>query len=221
MSDLKAPYFRRIPGSRCSFPKDHQSLHKTEDLLFLAALLKRSEPAQQVIEVLDAKGVRRFLPELKVDAVVFAGKGIRIKSRINRSTIRKIFSEKFYGFRRAISLDTLLRNEITMGEQAVRPSNSLGSKGLWNFGSKLTHPFSKEGDPLIAELHKVRFFSWARTAILIKGTLYCPLDGPVKPLEAGMKTPRESWRLMCGRQWSFLLCPHCLGVFVAKVTRRN
>ena len=220
MSDLKAPYFRRIPGSRCFFPKDHQSLHKTEDLLFLAMLLKRSEPAQQIIEVLDAKGMRQFLPELKVDAVLFAAKGIRIRSRINRSTIRRIFSEKFYGFRRAISSGTLLRNEFMLGEQVVKPSNSQGNKGLWNFGSKLTHPFSKEGDPLLAELHKIRFFSWEMTAAT-KDTLYCPVDGPVNPIEAMMKTAAESWRLRCGRQWSFLLCPHCLGVFATKITRRN
>ena len=220
MSDLKAPYFRRIPGSRCSFPKDHQSLHKTEDLLFLAALLKRSEPAQQVIEVLDAKGVRRFLPELKVDAVVFAGKGIRIKSRINRSTIRKIFSEKFYGFRKALSSSTPLRNELSLGEHVVKSSNSDGNQGIWNFGSKLTHPFSKEGDPLLDDLHKVSFFTWERTSAT-KGIQYCPLDGPVNPMEAIMRTPPKSWRLRCGRQWNFLLCSHCLGVFDFRITRRN
>jgi len=220
MSDWKAPYFKRVPGSRCLSPKDHQSLHKTEDLLFLAALLKRSEPAQQIIEVLDAKGVRRFLPALKVDDSALSAKEIRIKSRINRSTVRKIFSEKFYGFRKALSSNTLLRNELSLGKHVVKSSQSDGSQSLWNFGSKLTHPFSKEGDPLLAELHKVRF-SFSEMTAATKDTLYCPVDGSVNPIVATMKTSPESWLLRCGRQWSLWLCPNCLGIFASTISRRN
>jgi len=220
-SALEAPLFKCTPGVRCDLPRDKKTLQKSEDVLFLASLLKRSEPNQQILCALDSKGFRHFFPESKEKGL--ATMSMQIKSRINRSTIRRIFAEKFYGFRRALTSDTPLRNELALGDDVIKAVKSRGNKNLWIFASELAHPFSEKGDPLLDELHRIPLLRWKVPSCskIPKGFFFCPLDGPVQPLKATMKTPEESWRLRCGCKWQFSLCLSCLGVFASKIIVRN
>ena len=40
----------------------------------------------------------------------------------------------------------------------------------------------------------------------------CPLDGYVTTITADHKSPKWTWSALCGRHFSFQLCPHCLRI---------
>lgn len=41
----------------------------------------------------------------------------------------------------------------------------------------------------------------------------CPMDGVVVPARISIKSPLETWRMLCGREWELKVCPSCLFTF--------
>ena len=211
-------YFLSIPGPECSSPQDGLQLLKSGDTMFLSLLLHRSEGAKHIIEAIDQSGAWSYFPEVAGTEASIASRGMTIKSRLNRSTLRGHFKETFLLFRSRISSREAAHHDFFIGEKVVRAFESAGSKALWKLGSNLHRPFTDQEDSLVDRLHEVSFFDWLpeltnQAPPLKRDQVYCPLDGPVVPIRAAEKTPSFSWEIMCGREWALYLCPKCLGTF--------
>ena len=210
--------FISLPGPECSSPRDGLQLLKSKDTLFLSLLLHRSEGTKHIIEALDPSGAWSYFPEVEGTAASVTSRGMTIKSRLNRSTLRGYFKETYLLFRSGISSREAAHHDFFIGEKLVRAFDSAGSKALWKLGANLQRPFTDQGDSLADRLHELSFFDWlpegsTKAPTLKHGEVYCPLDGPVTPIKAAEKTPALSWELLCGREWGLYLCPKCLGSF--------
>lgn len=51
--------------------------------------------------------------------------------------------------------------------------------------------------------------------------LICPLCGPCVPLNACISSSASTWQNMCGRSWSYQLCPGCLAVLGSRLVAMN
>lgn len=211
-------FFTSIPGADCLSPRDGLQLLKSEDTMFLSLLLHRSEGTKHIIEALDQSGSWSYFPEVAGTEASIASRGMTIKSRLNRSTLRGHFKETFLLFRSRISSPEAAHHDFFIGEKVVRAFDSTGDKAIWKLGANLQRPFTDQEDSLVDRLHVVAFFDWLpelsnQAPPLKHDQVYCPLDGPVVPIKVAEKTPSFSWEMMCGREWALYLCPHCLGTF--------
>ena len=218
LRERELSYFLSIPGPDCSSPRDGVQLLKSEDTMFLSLLLHRSEGTKHIIEALDQSGAWSYFPEVAGTELSIASRGMTIKSRLNRSTLRGHFKQTFLLFRTRISSREAAHHDFFIGEKVVRAFDSTGDKALWKIGANLQRPFTDQEDSLVDRLHEVAFFDWLpelsnQAPPLKRDQVYCPLDGPVIPLKAAEKTPSFSWEMMCGREWTLYLCPKCLGTF--------
>jgi hypothetical protein len=219
-------YFLSIPGPECSSPRDGLQLLKSGDTMFLSLLLHRLEGAKYIIEALDQSGAWSYFPEVAGTEASIASRGMTIKARLNRSTLRGHFKENFLLFRSRISSREAAHHDFFIGEKVVRAFESAGSKALWKLGANLHRPFTDHKDSLVNQLHEVAFFDWLpeptnQAPPLNRDQVYCPLDGPVVPIRAAEKTPSFSWEIMCGREWDLYLCPKCLGTFDRRMVKMN
>jgi len=51
--------------------------------------------------------------------------------------------------------------------------------------------------------------------------LICSLCGPCVPVNAGISSSSGTWQNMCGRSWSYQLCPACLAVLGSRLVAMN
>ena len=224
--ERELPYFTSVPGIDCTSTRDGKKILKSVDGMFLAMLLYRSQATQQIIEAQDTGGTWRYFPDVAGAEDSLIQRGMTIKSRINRSSLRMKFRDSFLIFRKWVSGREPAGHDHFIGNIKIRPSRSLGSKALWKYGARLARPFSEEGDPLMDHLHQVHFFEWlpsnSTTPHPLKhGEVYCPLDGPVIPIKGRECTPEFSWEILCGREWNLYLCPKCLGIFDSWLGKMN
>jgi hypothetical protein len=116
---------------------------------------------------------------------------------------------------------------LSIGDRKIRDCRRWATGEPWELGASLRRPFSKEADPLLDLLHEIPLMSdpslgkLAPGAKVKKGEVICPLDGIVSPIAAIVCTSRESWQMLCGREWRVTLCPHCLGEFHEQLTVMN
>jgi hypothetical protein len=216
--EMRLSYFLSIPGPECSSPRDGLQLLKSGDTMFLSHLIHCSEGAKHNIEALDQSGVWSYFPEVAGTELSIASRGMKIKSRLNRSTLRGHFKQTSLLFRSRISSREVAHHDFFIGKKVVRAFERAGSKALWKLGSNLHRPFTDLKDSLVDQLHEVAFFDWFpeltnQAPPLKHNQVYCPLDGPVAPVRGVEKTPSFSWEIMCGREWALYLCPKCLGTF--------
>jgi hypothetical protein len=194
--------------------------------MFLASLLHRSRRAKQVIEAMDQAGAWRYFPEVAGTTNSLIARGLKIKSNLNKSTLRRLFKESFLLFRSRISSRNVACHDFFIEQKPVRKIESYGDAALWRYGSKLIRHFNENEDLMVDRIHQLSFFDWIPSAstqapLLKHGEVYCPLDGPVIPLNASERTSAFSWEILCGIEWTLYLCPKCLGVFESRVFKRN
>lgn len=209
--------FLELPGDKCKAPRDGLRPCKTEDILFLAALLQRAGNARYFVEVGDGT----IIPEpVGGDESEPEGK-VQIKARISRATVRRWFRERFFGFRQAIADDIPLPFVIEPEGKELRKPRRWEPEHPWMAGKGLKWPFERRRDPLLTDLHKIPLLSWQENRSLKNGEVYCPLDGSVIPIKYEWKSPPWTWEHLCGRHWRARLCPNCLGQFRIEVVAMN
>jgi len=209
--------FLELPGDECKAPRDSLRICKTEDLLFLAALLKRAGNAHYFLELAD----KSVLPESAGHDESERTEPAPVKSRIKQGTIRRRFRDEFFATRQALADAIPLLFVIEPEGKEMRKPRQWNPKDLWMIGKGLKWPFEKGHDPLLTNLHNIPLLSWQEKRPLKNAELYCPLDGPVIPIKHEWSSPQETWEQLCGRAWRVLLCPDCLGQFQVKLVAMN
>jgi hypothetical protein len=137
-------------------------------------------------------------------------------SLINRKTVRRLFKERFFGFRSTLTRSGIgtCGYELKIEGRPVRLPNSRMGTDLEFFGKSLLHPFTAQEDMLLHNLKDVPLYSWLGDTETDKANqLFCPIDGPgISILKASIRTSRSNWDGLCGREWGFRICGDCLGV---------
>jgi len=181
--------------------------------MILASLLHESRGEKYILQAVGA-GKSVCFPEREdtTDAMVARLMGLRIKQRFSRVTVRKWFRARFFYFRMGIRSKVRgFPSWYTIGDESVGKKGAMGSwSSIWKFGESLVHPFSREGDPFLKNLHIEPLFTWRKGEIhsLEENQLYCPYDGPVQPVIAQVFNKNALLRRPPG-----YVCPCCLGNF--------
>jgi len=200
-------FFTTIPQKNTASPRDHKKLQKTHDTPFLALLLSK-DSGNVIHESFDPLGYYSYSFEEPVDGMK--------KTSISRKTVRRLFKERFLGFRSALTQSGLGTSEyeFKIENASVRLPNSFMSEDLENFGKSILRPFTAQDDMLLRNLKDVPLYSWINNnETESTNQLYCPIDGLGIPFfKASIRTPRINWNGLCGREWSFRICGDCLGV---------
>jgi hypothetical protein len=178
---------------------------ETVDILFLAMLLERSRESSVIMQCAPESGAGGWILVVGEDSP----EGFTIKQRLSHKGIRRIFREKVYGFRRALSSPQSSHMNFSINGVEVRRAGGRGDKAFWEFATRLTHPFTREKDLLMEGLHTIRLLDYKANPVT--DYFLCPLDGPVKAVRAKVSSPSWTWEKMVGRSWSIALCPMCLG----------
>ena len=196
-----------LPGCDVQAPRDGKKLKETRDILFLSTLLKRSIASGCVLQCAPLSGYGGWIyhPGDRSPA------GYAIKQKLSTSGIRRIFRERFFGYRKALGSTIAAAMTFSLGGVVLRPAGSRGDKAFWDFAARLSHPFSRESDTLLTALHTVRLLDFSPDN---QGLLVCPIDGCVRAVEAKLTSPNWTWENMVGREWRMALCPLCLGELV-------
>jgi len=205
---------REFPSPGCHAPRDGEPIHKTEDMLYLAWLLSCGGGMVLQYAAKDHRGYfylkdGQALPE-----------GAVIKQRLAPRTIRARFREHFFRYRIGISSPKASIMTFALSDREIRKEKGRGNKAFWSWAQGLTHPFSKDGDPLLSGLAEVPLLDPSKGEPG-KDHLLCPIDGWVIPVIGTATTPLWSWRMMCGRKWRHHLCPNCLGSFLQELESMN
>ncbi len=209
--------FLELPGNECKSPRDGLKPCKTEDILFLAALLQRAGNARYILETGDGA----FVPEPAGVDDPESTETFAVKSRISRATVRGWFRKRFFPFRRMLANGRAPGHEVRFMGKELRSPTRWKPNEPWKLGKSLKWPFERGFDPLLRELHKIPLLSWQEIRPLKNGEVFCPLDGPVVPVGAELISPPVTWERLCGRHWRVLLCPNCLGQFSGKLIMMN
>jgi hypothetical protein len=208
-------FARSLPGQDCLAPRDGEPLHKTEDMLFLASLLSRSDRMILQCSAAPNQGFIYFSDKQDLPD------GSLIKQRIAPKTVRARFREHFFRFRIGISSVEAACMNFSLGDQLIRKDKGRGTKVFWSWAAILRHPFSRQGDPLLSRLHTVDLFPSSPKKLPGSNQLFCPVDGWVTPVIGTARSPSWSWKMMCGREWKHHLCPQCLGSFLQRLGSMN
>ncbi|MCX8492702.1 MAG: hypothetical protein ORN23_00545 [Chthoniobacterales bacterium] len=202
------PFFTTIPQKDTASPRDQKNLQKTHDTPFLALLLSK-DSGSVIHETFNPLGYYSYSIEKPFG-------GMKTTYLINRKTVRRLFKERFFGFRFALTQSGLGTSgyELRIEDAPVRFPNSFMSKDLETFGKSILRPFTDQEDPLLRNLKDVPLYSWLGDTETDKATqLFCPIDGPgISILKASIRTSRSNWDGLCGREWGFRICGDCLGV---------
>jgi len=194
-----------LPGADVHAPRDGERPSETRDILFLATLLKDSKEFQSVLQCTPISGSGSW--------IFIAGEcppeGYVLKQRLTHKGIRRIFRERFYGFRRALSSPSAVCMNFSIGGIELRRSGGRGDKAFWEFAARLHHPFTRVKDSFLEELHTRPLLEFP--TIACSKLFLCPLDGSVKAIQGKVTSPAWTWEKMVGRSWKVALCPKCLG----------
>ena len=198
--------FMRMPDPECVSPRDGKKLLESTDSMFLAVMLCRSAKCKQIVETKTEQGGYCYYPEIGDCAGTLTERKMIILKRINRSTLGDHFITTFLDFRSQISGRNTACYLFIEGKK-IRASCTLGSKALLKIGSSLERPFTKKEDIIIERFHEVTLFDWLKgeAPTLCFGEVYCPIDGPVTPIQGTQQAHHSSSEIY--------LCPKCLGNF--------
>ena len=214
------------PGQDC--PLDDERIGSSEDILFLAVVLKHFKPPVRWLKRFVMQGTRqgRYLLE-RVDGVLLSPvtleetnpeEGWIPAQTIGTKSLRQRMREYFYAYRQFLlgdGLETVIINGRTLTKEGER------QYGYAEFMESLRWPVAKTDDPILNHLPELNFFEFdvARGASSLNAI--CPLDGSVRPLLFEIVSPEWTWDHLCGRHWAFALCPSCLGKFAARLVSMN
>ena len=201
-------FFTTIPQKNTASPRDQKNLQKTHDTPFLALLLSK-DSGSVIHESFNPLGYYSYSIEKPFG-------GMKTTYLINRKTVRRLFKERFLGFRSALTASGLGTSgyELKIEDAPVRFPNSFMTKDLETFGKSILRPFTAQEDTLLWNLKDIPLYSWINdTETESTNQHFCPLDGlGISILQASIRTPRSNWDGLCGREWGFRICGDCLGV---------
>ena len=202
------PFFTIPPPKDCPSPRDQKKITKTKDIPFVALLLSQ-DLGNIIYESFNPSGYYSYSFEKPFG-------DMKTTYPINRKTVRRLFKERFFGFRSALTQKGLGTSgyELKIEDAPVRLPNSLMSTDLEFFGKSLLHPFTAQEDPLLRKLKDVPLYSWLNDSAEERVNLpFCPIDGTgISLLNASIRTSRSNWDGLCGREWGIRICGDCLGV---------
>jgi hypothetical protein len=190
--------FLELPAEECTAPRDGLRPCETEDVLFLAALLKRAGSARYFL-VLRGGAI---VPELVDVDESECSEPVQLKSRISRGTVRRWFRDRFFPFRQEVASGWFSRDGVRFMVKELQNTSRWKLTEPQKLEKKLKWQFQKGPDLLMSHLHEIPLLSWPGPRPLMGGEVYCPVDGPVSPV-----------KMLCGRSSRSLLCPNCLGRF--------
>jgi hypothetical protein len=194
---------------------DGEKLSRTEDVLFLSGLLKMLSQGGAIRETRGVKG-EWFYEYFTEEQRAASPKGQYLLT----ASIRRRFWDLFFSMRSVFSSAEGSGCRIWFKGKLIRDFEGWLEGEPWNFGASLPRPFSKEGDPLMENLHLTEFFEGKmNTKERGKGSrgVVCPLDGPVVQVTCRVMSPPKTWKNSCGREWQVKVCPQCLGVIKSRL----
>ena len=195
------PFLCTAPAPLEQMPRDEEELRATRDVLFLALMLEGCMRTDWMETTRDKSGKTacRIIPKPQTHAVPG-------QQFWRAKTLKKlVFEHAFWEVRR-------LRRRPD-GESIKIPR-----------GQVLKFPVRRGSDPLLSsDRWFEHFHSWSGIDDLVvkPGDLLCPLCGPMPPVTVQISSPRETWRMDCGRAFDYYCCSGCLGVFGSSITRMN
>jgi hypothetical protein len=206
----RGSYYRALPNAKHVRPRGTARVERSSDLLFVAAALRTMEIAggrlllfahptdreDWYYRVHAADG--RYLHP--VTGIELPPDGTHtVKMELKVQTLRAHLRKSGYAFRQFIKSGVGGMNIQCEGDALARHMSPAGAPPAL--------------DPILDHFHLLKLLDFPRPARLKPGQLICPLDGPVTPCSATMRSPRATWRALCGREWHTTFCPCCLFQF--------
>jgi hypothetical protein len=213
---------------------DRRPLTKTADWRFLLALLRCQRPDWKYYATFmdAATAARFFLAEdrnggfhhpLTAEPIDVRPKW-SLKERIRARRVSDRFFGR-YGLRASLHADAGFDETVQVGRMTVRRSGRTRWLRHLLFSLTRRYPLGGRLDDLIesreGHLDRVAPVLAAATARERNDRNFCPLDGVVKPIEIHERSPDWTWREVCGRQWTYEVCPHCLFSFRSSLSLMN
>ncbi len=195
------PFHRAPPSPDECQPRDGKLLRKTEDLLFLALMLEKCVETgwMETVRAASGKVTCRVIPRP-------FGSAVKGQQFWKTKTLKEvILSLGFWEVRRL--------RRCPDGHRIKIPRSL-----------HLKFPVRRGADPLLSSNSWIEHFhSWAeaKDMVIKPGEILCPLCGPMPPVIVTVSSPKETWRMSCGREYDFSCCSGCLGTFKNRVTRMN
>jgi len=210
------PLFFTVPGPQCLSPRDHDTIGRTKDYLFLAVLIERSRATGWIKAERQADGTTHCKPAPQPQIV--QGKGLPLCYATK--TLRRILSQKrdLWILRRYIQNEKAPTETITIGGKTLCKEGKWQPRALRHQLRALHRPIEiGKPDPFLASLHAQSFFSWCD--LLSPQPCTLPSKAPEPPtLQPDTKdTPdNRHERHLLQRQWEHdkhlhhqLICPLC------------
>lgn len=212
MPPVPPAFWNEMPQPDASSARDGLRFHKTADLLFVGQLLNRANDSFWIQEQRGPDRRWHYSP-LPRDQRRTAMHGF-----VKVFTVRKTLCTRFYALRASISAGGSIP-WLDLDGKPLRREKGWVEGQPWLLGASLRHPFEQGSDPFLHHFQHREFFKPSES--LDSGGLlpmesegrFCPVDGPVIPLKAKLRTSSASWSALAGREWELVLCPCCLGVF--------
>jgi len=144
--------FFSIPPKDITVPRDHKCLSKTKDIPFIGFLLSKASDGV-IYESFDPLGYYSYSFEKPADYM-------KTTSMISQKTMRRLFRQKFFGFRSALTRSGIgtCAYELRIEERPVRLPNSRMGEDLEGFGKTILRPFTAQEDPLLLKLKDVPLY---------------------------------------------------------------
>lgn len=221
-------HWHSLPPSGQDCPRDGERIERSEDILFLAVVLKHFKPPVRWLKRFAMPDTRqqRYLLE-REDGVLVSpvtleetspDDGWRPTQAMSAKPLRRRMREHFYVYRRVLLgdfLETVIINGQTLTKEGKRHD------GYAEFMESLRWPVAKAEDPILDHLHERNFLEFDAAHVASSLDAICPLDGPVHPLLFEIVSPQWTWDHLCGRHTAYALCPSCLGKFAGKLVSVN
>lgn len=212
-------YHKKYCDKDVTFPRDNRFLNQTFDYLFIAELLLNWKDGVKFLDLYKDDNRNHFYLYAGNDGkkyTVISGKefdvsNLHYKCSLKKSAVYRGFRKTFFDIRNFVTsknTDCSLKIDNTLiydeGKIIDKGWNKIDSKLKWKLGYDLNLNFHK---------HVVKDKSFK-----IKYDAICPVCGKVNLVSAVHSSPEWTWMKLCGREYAFLLCPKCLGVFASEMT---
>lgn len=224
------------PDESVLYPRDNEQPSGTSDYLFLAALLMNWNDTADLLIVYGKPEPVCVLKSPEnifrhpVTGFIMDDSGRSPLFQLKRKTAAGYFRKKYFMMRRILASPNL-----HMYENTVRIDDRLIVKEVveetrperlrYSISHKNTFEICKENlaalnVALQYKLEDEAFKNTFRTVIrpdllnlkANSGRAVCPFDGVVEPVTVIISSPLWTWRGLCGREYTGLLCPECLGI---------
>ncbi|HPS31223.1 MAG TPA: hypothetical protein PLZ43_13275 [bacterium] len=197
-------YLTKLPTVETLAPRDDCcNIFDSKDLLFLAGILSNKleslwiykfEKNNRSIFLLEKDGLF-FHPFYHTP--IIPDENTKFIRKIHLRLIRSHFSNKFYPYRRLIHKNV--------------------ASGYKNYHEDILEPVKLVDDKFIHHLFDQKFLDFDLSVVVPPGYAICPYCSIVKPFVQINSSADITWKLLVGRKYGYVLCPHCLGEFASRL----